>query len=268
MPKKPVIICKGGSTGAGAKAAASHTGALAGDQEIWDAFFAQTGAVRVDSIEELIDVLVALKHYPPCTGRGVGFMGGAGGTSVTGTDICARAGLEVPDISEPTQEELRSFIGVAGTSVRNPMDVGMQLRNPMDHIRVMDLVASDPNIDIMMMITHPSWGRWGGRRRGSDMQKNMIKFARKMSKKMPFCVAIRGISDNLQGEKDRIKMTKEYTEAGIPVFKSVERACRALYRLTGYYRAAEALRSDEPLPGKSRRRSRKTPAARKARRTP
>jgi acyl-CoA synthetase (NDP forming) len=264
MPKKPVIICKGGSTGAGAKAAASHTGALAGDQEIWDAFFAQTGAVRVDSIEELIEVLVALQHYPPCTGRGVGFMGGAGGTSVTGTDVCARAGLEVPDISESTQKELRSFIGVAGTSVRNPMDVGMQLRRPEDHLRVMELVAADPKIDIMLMITHPAWGRWGGRRGGRDMQKGLIKFAQTLNKKMPFCVAIRNVSDNLDGEKARLKMTEEYVEAGIPVFKSVERACKTLYKLTGYYRAVEALRADKPVAGKARRRSRKKTAVRKA----
>jgi len=237
--KKPVIICKGGSTSAGAKAASSHTGALAGQQAIWNAFFAQTGAIRVDSIEEMVDVLVALLHYPRCTGRGVGFMGGAGGTSVTGTDVCARAGLEVPDLSEATQEELRSFVGVAGTSVRNPLDVGMQLRRPKDHIRVMELVVADPKIDMMMMITHPSWGRWGGRRRGHTMQKDMIAFAKAANERKPFCVAIRGVSENLQGEKDRLKMTKQYKDAGIPVFKSVERACKALYKLTGYYRVVE-----------------------------
>ncbi len=247
LPKKPIIICKGGSTSAGAKAAASHTGALAGQQAVWNAFFAQSGAIRVDSIEELIDVLLALIHLPPCTGRGVGLMGGAGGTSVTGTDVVAGNGLEVPDISEHIQQELRTFIGVAGTSVRNPMDVGMQLRRPEDHLRVMELVASDPVIDIMMMITHPSWGRWGGRRFARGMFGGVMNFAKSLNEHKPFCIAIRSPAENLQAEKDRLKMTKQYLDAGIPVFKTVERACRALYRMTGYYRAVQEAQAEEAV---------------------
>ncbi len=255
-PKKPIIICKGGSTAAGAKAAASHTGALAGQDKIWDAFFVQSGAIRVDTIEELVDVLQALIYFPPCTGRGVGFMGGAGGTSVTGADICAREGLDVPEISEATQKELRSFIGVAGTSVRNPMDVGMQLRNPDDHLRVMELVAADPAIDIMMMLTHPGWGRFGRRRGARGMGAGLLKVAQSMNKRMPFCVAIRGSFDNLQTEKDRLKMSKEYLDAGIPLFKTLERACRALYRLTGYYRFVEQVKAESPKTRRARSRRR------------
>jgi acyl-CoA synthetase (NDP forming) len=233
------VICKGGSTGAGAKAAASHTGALAGQQAIWDAFFAQSGAIRVDSIEEMVDVLLALVHLPPCSGRGVAVMGGAGGTSVTGTDVCARAGLDIPDISEPIQQELRSFIRVAGTSVRNPMDVGMQLRGPEDHGRVMELVAADPGIDIIMMITHPGWPRWGGRKYANLMFNSLLKFAQSSEHRKPFCIAIRNPSERLEAEKERLRMTQRFLAAGIPVFKTIERACRALYRYTGYYRALE-----------------------------
>jgi len=236
-PRKPIIVCKGGSTAAGARAAASHTGALAGQEAVWNAFFAQSGAVRVDSIEEMIDVLLAFVHLPPCAGRGVALMGGAGGTSVTGTDICARAGLEVPDISEPVQQELRTFIRVAGTSVRNPMDVGMQLRHPEDHLRVMELVAADPGIDIIMMITHPGFSRWAGRKFANLMFGSLVKFAESSRNGKPFCIAIRSPSESLEAEKDRLQMTKRLLDAGIPVFKTMERACRALYRFTGYYRA-------------------------------
>jgi acyl-CoA synthetase (NDP forming) len=245
LPRKPIVICKGGSTSAGAKAAASHTGALAGQEAVWNAFFAQSGAIRVDTIEEMVDVLLALLHLPPCSGRGVAVMGGAGGTSVTGTDICARAGLEVPDISEPIQQELRSFIRVAGTSVRNPMDVGMQLRGPEDHARVMDLVAADPGIDIIMMITHPGWPRWGGRKYANLMFDSLMKFARSSEHNKPFCIAIRNPSESLEAERERLKMTKRFLAAGIPVFKTVERACLALYRYTGYYRTVEEMLASE-----------------------
>lgn len=245
-PKKPIVVCKGGSTAAGAKAAASHTGALAGEQAIWNAFFAQSGAIRADSIEELVDVLLALVHLPPCTGRGVALMGGAGGTSVTGTDVCVRAGLDVPDISEPIQRELRTFVGVAGTSVRNPIDVGMQVREPEDFLRVMELVAADPGIDIIMMITRPSWSRWRGRRYSNKMFNNLLRFAQSSKHRKPFCIAIRSPAENLQAEKDRLRMTKQFLDAGIPVFKTVERACRALHSFTGYYRAVEEAQAAEP----------------------
>ena len=81
-PKKPIVILKGGLTAAGARAAASHTGSLAGQNAVWDAFFAQSGAIRVDSIEEMVDVLQAFVRLPPCTGRGAALIGSAGGNGV------------------------------------------------------------------------------------------------------------------------------------------------------------------------------------------
>ena len=170
-PKKPVVILKGGLTSAGAKAAASHTGSLAGQNAIWDAFFAQSGAIRVDSIEEMVDVLQALVRLPPCTGRGAMIIGTAGGNGVIATDICAREGLEVPDMSEEMQAELREFVGVAGTSVRNPMDVGMQLSGPDDFFHVLEVVQKDPNVDLIFMIgmIFPRrLGWWGGARNSAE----------------------------------------------------------------------------------------------------
>ena len=234
-PKKPIVILKGGLTDAGAKAAASHTGSLAGENAIWDAFFAQSGAIRVDSTEEMVDVLQALVRLPPCSGRGVVLIGGAGGTGVQAADICARAGLSVPTISEEIQEELRGFIGVAGTSVRNPMDVGMQLRGPEDFVRVLEIVSRDQNIDLIMMVMHV-WAR-GIRWRGAatKMYKLLVKFA-KEPHRQPFCVAIRSPSENMESERERLSATKRFLKADIPVFKTIERACRALYKYTGYYR--------------------------------
>lgn len=236
---KPVIILKGGLTAAGAKAAASHTGSLAGEGAIWDAFFAQSGAIRVDSIEEMVDVLQALVRLPPCTGRGVALVGGAGGTSVAATDICARAGLDVPAISEETQRELRTFIGVAGTSVQNPLDVGMQLQGPEDVVRVLEIVAKDPQIDLMLMLVYvfPRGVPWRGGTR--DMLKPVLKFARDPSRHPPFSVAIRCPAENRESETDRLRAMRAFLAADVPVFKTVERACRALYKYTGYYRSLQ-----------------------------
>ena len=236
-PQKPIVIWKGGLTAAGAKAAASHTGALAGQNAVWDAFFAQSGAVRVDSSEEMVDVLQALVRLPPCAGRGVAIIGGAGGSSVSAADICARAGLSVPAISDAIQDELRAFIRVAGTSVRNPLDVNMQLRGPEDFLRVLELVAKDPGIDIILMVLYPFMRRFTGRKWMQRIMDDLVRFAQTVGSQKPFLIAIRNPAENLEAEKTRLQISQKFIAAGIPVFKSVERACLAIYKSTGYYRA-------------------------------
>jgi acyl-CoA synthetase (NDP forming) len=235
-PQKPIVIWKGGLTAAGAKAAASHTGALAGQNAVWDAFFAQSGAIRVDSSEEMVDVFQALVRLPPCAGRGVAIIGGAGGSSVSAADICARAGLSVPAISDGIQDELRAFIRVAGTSVRNPLDVNMQLRGPEDFLRVLELVAKDPGIDIIMMVLYPFMRRFAGRRWMQRIMDDLVRFAQTVGSQKPFLIAIRNPAENLEAEKTRLQISQKFIAAGIPVFKSVERACLAIYKSTGYYR--------------------------------
>ncbi len=237
-PKKPVIILKGGLTAAGARAVASHTGSLAGQEAVWGAFFAQSGAIRVDSIEELVDTLQAFVRLPPCTGRGTALIGSAGGNGVITTDICVREGLLVPDISDSIQKELREFVGVAGTSVRNPLDVSMQLRGAEDFMRVVETVARDPVVDIILMTAQVfprnlPW--WGGAR---DLAQYYVKFSKKPHRQ-PFVVAIRSTNERLTTEKDRLQVSAKLLKAGIPVFKSMERACRALYKFTGYWRWLE-----------------------------
>ncbi len=242
-PKKPIVILKGGLTAAGARAVASHTGSLAGQDAVWGAFFAQSGAIRVDSIEEMVDTLQALVRLPPCTGRGAALIGSAGGNGVITTDICVREGLSVPDISEDIQKELRGFVGVAGTSVRNPLDVAMQLRGAEDFIRVVDIVAKDPAIDILLMTAQvfPRNLPWWGSAR--DLAKYFIRFAKKPHRQ-PFVVAMRCTSERLATERDRLQVSGRLLKAGIPVFKTMERACRALYKFTGYYRWLEE--QDQP----------------------
>ena len=234
-PKKPVVILKGGLTDAGARAAASHTGSLAGQDAIWSAFFAQSGAIRVDSLEEMVDVLQALVRLPAPTGSGVCLIGGAGGTSVAAADICARAGLEVPTISEDIQKELREFIGVAGTSVRNPMDISMQMSSPQDFIRALEILDRDPVIDITLMVLYVFPKRFGWGKGVLDLVPPLIKFAN--SSRKPFCVATKSFTDHVQTERDRLTLTRMFTKAGVPVFKTVERAAMALHRYAEYYRS-------------------------------
>ena len=126
---KPVIIWKAGLTESGSRAVASHTGSLAGNGQIWDAFFKQTGAIRVNSLEEIIDVVLAFQYLKPPRGKRTLLLGGGGGNSVAFADICGRQDLEIPPLSEKTRKELNEFVRLAGNSTRNPLDLWMVQRD-------------------------------------------------------------------------------------------------------------------------------------------
>ena len=129
-PRKPVIVWKGGSTAPGARAAGSHTGAMALPQGIWQGVTRQTGILSVESIAEFIELARALLWAPLPQGPGVGILVPGGGYSVYKTDQCVRAGLEVPLLSEGTRRELARFIPEVNTITLNPMDMGATAYNP------------------------------------------------------------------------------------------------------------------------------------------
>lgn len=129
---KPTIILKGGLSGAGARAASSHTGSLAGSREVFEAACRQSGAIRVDSMEELQDLTVAIATSTrTVAGRRVLLFGGPGGFAVLSSDIIAGQELELPETPAKAKQELREFIPVAGTSVNNPIDANARDREQM-----------------------------------------------------------------------------------------------------------------------------------------
>ena len=119
---KPVVIYKGGYTEAGSRAAASHTGAMAGSQATWDAVIRQAGAIRVNSVEEMADMLVALLRVRPPCGLNACVVGVGGGASVLATDELEKAGLRLPPIPVSLQERMQQIIPPAGGMLRNPID--------------------------------------------------------------------------------------------------------------------------------------------------
>jgi acyl-CoA synthetase (NDP forming) len=120
---KPTVLLKGGITAAGARAAQSHTGSLAGSLEIFEAMCRQAGALRVDSMDELLDVSVLLTaEARRIRGRRAILMGIGGGFSVLSADALAREGIELPELPSATQEAMQEYLPAAGNSTRNPID--------------------------------------------------------------------------------------------------------------------------------------------------
>lgn len=122
---KPVVILKGGRTAAGREAAASHTGALAGDNRAWEALAAQLPVALVSSVDDFIDALLALQHFelrPGKPTRSVVLFGNGGGASVLGTDAFADHGLTVRAFEGEALARLEAMGLPPGTSVLNPID--------------------------------------------------------------------------------------------------------------------------------------------------
>ena len=145
---KPTVILKGGIHAAGARAANSHTGSLAGSIEIFEAACRQAGAMRAETMDDLHDLLVALTtSAKDVTGTGVVLVSGGGGYAVLASDAIASAGLDVPQMPAATVQELREFIPVAGTSVNNPIDT--TVRGEEDLKRTLRIVARAEPADVV-----------------------------------------------------------------------------------------------------------------------
>jgi acetyl coenzyme A synthetase (ADP forming)-like protein len=151
---KPVVAVKAGRTHAGRRAATSHTAALASPDSAVDALFAQAGVIRVDTMEEFFDVAQVLSSQPVPSGRRVAIIGNAGGPGILAADACDAAGLEVPELSPPTQEALRAFLPAAA-AVQNPVDM-VASASAADYERTIRLALADPGIDALLVTFVPT----------------------------------------------------------------------------------------------------------------
>jgi acetate---CoA ligase (ADP-forming) len=120
--RKPILALKAGATGAGARAASSHTAALASSDTAVDALFHQTGVIRAATLEELVDAAALLSSQPLPRGRRVGVLTNAGGLGILCADACEAAGLELPELGEETKAALSDAVP-ADASVVNPVDL-------------------------------------------------------------------------------------------------------------------------------------------------
>ncbi len=154
--KKAIIVVKAGRTGAGAQAASSHTGALAGLDVATDALLAQCGVIRVDTVEELFDMAMAFGTLSVPKGNRVAIVTNAGGPGIIIADACEARGLDVAPLSEETQASLREVLA-AEASVRNPVDM-IASATPESYRLVLDRVLGDESVDAAIAAFVPPLG--------------------------------------------------------------------------------------------------------------
>jgi acetyl coenzyme A synthetase (ADP forming)-like protein len=147
---KPIIAVKSGRTAAGARAAASHTGSLAGADNAVEALFQQSGVIRATSIEELFVFASAFASQPPPRGTRVAIVTNSGGPAILATDACIELGLEIPTLSAETQQIIRAAVAPEA-SVTNPVDMIATATAPQYEV-AMRAAADDPAIDAIIAI--------------------------------------------------------------------------------------------------------------------
>ena len=211
---KPILAVKSGTTGAGARAASSHTAALAGSEAAVDALFHQAGVIRAGSLEELIDVAALLSSQPMPRGRRVAVLTNAGGLGILCADACGAAGLELPRVADETVDALEGMLP-AEASVANPVDM-LGSATESSYRETLPALLADPGIDAVIVLFVPA----------------VSATARAVAD------AIADASAESSGEKPilAVVMTAEgiperlRTEPGVAAFSYPESAARALGR--------------------------------------
>ena len=229
--KKPVVIWKGGLTSSGARAAATHTGSLAGDRQIWNSFFKQTGAIRVGSTEEMADVCMTFLRVKPLSGRRVAVFGGGGGNNVATGDTCAEEGLEVLALSEETRRWLMEFVSLVNQSVINPLDAGTVFAEASRLRRATEIVAADPGVDMIILHMGADFANWLSAEAWARFKKCAAEMTQENPAGKPLIMAAQGLGK--AGDTERF--AQELREAGLTVYGSLLRACRALSRFAAYH---------------------------------
>jgi acyl-CoA synthetase (NDP forming) len=219
--KKPVILWKVGLTAEGGRAAASHTGALAGSEEVWQGVIKQCGAVAVEGWDDWIETIMAFYLLPPCTGKRAAIISGPGGLAVSAAEAIGRNGLKMAELSPKTKQELSKVVPPTGTSLANPIDVSLTAHLDLNiFIQTAGLVAADPGVDLVVII-----GSGMDEDSNNKYMEAMIQ-AQKTHQKPFLMVAIPGMpSDSGQS----------FCRAGIPFFHTAEKAVKAYAKVAEYY---------------------------------
>jgi acetyl coenzyme A synthetase (ADP forming)-like protein len=222
--KKPIVALKAGRTEAGARAAASHTGALAGSDQIYDAVFAQTGIIRAKDMEEFFDAGKALAMQPPASGKNIGIVTDAGGPGIMAVDECELRGLAVKRFSEATIKRFEKLkeegkLPKFATNL-NPVDITGSGTSEMFETAV-EILFQDPEIHGIILL---------GLHHTPALQEDYIDRVAKVASKYDKPIVACDIGETEMALHTRFRFDK----LGIPAYSSPEDSARAMNVLVKY----------------------------------
>jgi acetate---CoA ligase (ADP-forming) len=215
--KKPVVILKVGITSAGAKAASSHTGSLAGADIAYGAAFRRSGVIRAENVESLFDYALAFSSQPLPTGARVAVITNAGGPGIMAADAAESLGLKMVTPSADAQSKMRKFLPAAA-SVGNPVDV-IGDAPPNLYIEALKVLQEEHDIDAIVVVVTPQ-----------NMTQPLAlaeMLAATHNGKKPLLTAFMG-GEAVAGAKEKLMA------AGIPNYPSPDRAMASLRAMCDY----------------------------------
>jgi acyl-CoA synthetase (NDP forming) len=231
---KPIVLIKGGETEAGARTAASHTGAMAGSHAIWEAVIQQANMVQVRTLDGWLDTLMAFVRVAPPASDGVFIIGGGGGSSVIYGDTCIREGLRVPALGRQTMDHLQKIMPAAGSIAGNPLDHWLVFSDPAYLARLIDLAEQDPAIAMILVDRLIARNAFHMQDVADPTPETIARLEKRQGlKPIVFVVDSEGGDGELAAAGAAVRAA--YGQAGYAVFPGVIRAARALARLHRYY---------------------------------
>ncbi len=152
--KKPVLVFKTGRSTIGKRAVQSHTGSIAGDDSVYSAAFKQYGVVRIRQLDEMIDVSRAFSIQKLPNGKRIGVLTASGGACSIIADLCSENGLDVPELTDTSEDKIKDYIPSFGSAV-NPVDVTAEvIAKPEMFKKVLEIITKDANVDgVIVMLT-------------------------------------------------------------------------------------------------------------------
>ena len=244
---KPIVALYVGGSEAGKNAGRSHTGSLAGPDEIYDGIFRQCGIIRARTLTELFDYALALGTFPRPKGNRVIIQTHSGGPGATAADSCGRAGLVLPPLSVETVEKLKPLIPKTA-STANPVDMTFSKNHADDFFNIPNILLQEKNADMLLAyFVSPSIFI---ERVLKEMGVPAESIPQEMDKLITGYVDSFFSLTKLHPDKPIIgftyrslheKLIKSLLERGMPIYQEPERAARAITAVLQYYKMRDEI---------------------------
>ncbi|CAN7781796.1 acetate--CoA ligase family protein [Cupriavidus necator] len=231
--RKPVVMLKVGRSSSGARAAASHTGALAGEDAVYDAVLRQYGVFRADSIEQLLDIANACADGIFPDSRSIGLVTGSGGLGAQMADVADARGLDVAPLPQAAQDRIKAILPFAAAG--NPIDITAQAVNDISLIsRAMEIVLTEGDYGavVCFLVSAPA---------SAAQTEPLLRAFTALRQRFPERLIVLSFAAPPA-------IVRSFEAAGFPVFEDVNRAVITIAALASFGESFRVVRSDECTP--------------------